>query len=718
MKPCKHLAIRSPLRPGATGWRCALLSIIFTLLLSWIGPADARNILVKVGESYMQPNEIHIFSGDWITFVNEADFLTQISFGENCTPDDATNSRYGWPMPLVPGEKKIPTFEEPDGTVLHIFSWNRCKSATATITVHERSAKYFERWVPKSTSVHTQDLFGAKSGSFTLKSLGIEGTLVLDGDTEITITGAGMPSPQMETFYFPGNIICDLKQSAPGVKASDGYHLTLNVNGVVNNFGFIDLSGAGGLGGRDRKDAGTPCQVTRYPNKYCGAACTYYDKDRCEKGCGPCSPYWHLPEGCNPECGCCSDVAYRAGENGLPGGNGSDGGNGGNLRIFHAGEFYGNGPRIISQGGWGGSGGDGGGGSLGCNATKCSQIIKRATPGQGGPPGFPGKGGGGGSIAFATAGGAVDYDPPKYVGLMAVAHGREGGEGGQSGGSPSPKVNPKYPSSPGEQGGHGGRIDIAAPCTRLRVYFDVNGGRGGDGPQEAKCSTFGGPLGGSGGKAGSMAIWPQGMLAALVNGVGGDGGLGGSCGPCSTGYRGAPGGQGGAGGNGGTVKVLNYLPGSVPDVSGGVGGAGGECGVDDGAKGSNGADGSYSEQNTSSDQLNILMAGDAQAAPGGILKYTLLLQAMDTGQDAIIVSTDIPPDTVFVSASKGYERSTFQVRWKVVLPNPCQSKLLTLKVKVRPTVAPGTVITNVAYAGIQLVNETHSGVVRTVVVKK
>lgn len=696
-------------------WLAACATSILPVVPS---PVEARQILVRVGENYMTPNDIHVFSDDWVSFINESSILTHISFGENCTRDDEKNSAYGnWPFPLLPGELKTTVFDqEPHGTVLHIFSDTRCKSAVATITVYD-PAQTFEKWIPEGTIVHTNDLADhGKGGALTFSNLGIAGTLILDGDTQITVLGKGMPSPQLEVFRFTGKIECELDQpTEPGTNGPNGYNLVLNLTGPVNlTGGAVNLNGGSGTEGIHGQDAVATCSPNCYPNSYCSGSCTYYDDDQCITGCTVCDSGWRLPEGCNDKCGACHDQELVEGISGGPGGNGGMGGKGGSFTLSHVGELYGYSLGIVTNGGSGGAGGGGGGGFPGCDQLKCNETIRKAVPGAGGPAGNPGPGGDGGTVTINTTGYiADDYYPARYFGVSAK--GGSGGKGGMSGYNPNWSKTPGHPNTAGAFGGSGGKVTVNAGCTLLQPHMEVGGGTGGRAQDEQEGSIYGGANGGKGGQAGEIIIL-AGVLDddySLLHAEGGQGGAGGECSG-----KGYPGGDGGAGGNGGTISVkassIEMLPQRV-FVQGGSGGAGGECGNFDGNPGPDGGSGSYDPQQISNENLRVSAAADGKAEPGEILEYTILVSAQNAKLTNVVVTSPVPAGTTYVSASGRHTRSGNQVTWTIDTLAPCQGETLFLRVRIDPNAQLGTQITNQVTAACDGQSDVQSDPVNTLI---
>lgn len=613
------------------------------LLLSWTSgyfclDSSSRDYTMRVGYNYMTPNDIHVYSADCIHFINDATFFTQVSFGEDCLADDAMNQKnYGFPMPLLSTEEKITNFLGNEGDVLKFFSWYRCKSATSTITLHER-AKGFEIWIPQGMTMHSSEL-----PNRPLKSLGIEGTLVLDGDTEITITGEDLLHPDLESFYL-GKIATDQKSGLikcnpvsellPGIKGRNGYNLKLTIQGTANFMaGTIDLSGSNGSGGEGGVDGSVKANCSPPSDPYpslecvkngclvnpCIPICEPVDSERCQecirKGTCQAPPTEEENVGCST-CKCCVDTALCQSQNGDPGGNGGRGGDGGTLEIIHNGELHGSGLTVITNGGRGGGGGAGGQKYDGSPATQCGVVILKPSPNViDGAAGYPMNGGDGGKITITSTG--QSFYPCWYTAsIFCTASGGPGGDGAYG-----------STSVPGATGGKGGDINVTInnpSCSDIILNGKANGGNGGAGGTQ----EYDGVAGGIGGQGGEIFLQAKRVTHTYSNYQmensklecnGGQGGKGSKCGK-----KGTSGGAGGNGGSGGTIEIHSE---TIPDakylkVAGGEGGVGGSCGSTGAANGAGGIEGSVLK-NLSAIQSITLSADRQEAGVGEVVVYTV-----------------------------------------------------------------------------------------------
>jgi hypothetical protein len=674
-------------------------------------PVQARDIFLKIGDNTMDPDDIHLFNSDDIRIYGVAETIgfQDIWFGtgHGCTPDKERNTSYGMPMLLGKGELKSFGIFEPDQTVLHLYStdhWSGACLGSAKITVYERSDKYFKYWVPSGYEIHAKDLFGKSGGSINTPSLAVEGTLVLDGSTEINVINSAMLSPQLESFYLGGQIVSDPNRhpEEPGAKGPDGFNLLLNIEGVGNLGGAIDLSGVSGESGTHGEDFGPPVCKTKsrpYSPKACAKGCTYFDDDQCKTGCAPCTPRWQRPVDCPANCFCCTDQTYQAGRHGGQGGDGGNGGKGGNLVLIHEGELYGGGAQIISNGGYGGSGGFGGDAAEGCDSILRCETVREAEPGIGGSPGRGGKGGNGGRVQLLLAA-PNEHEPvsgyPSGNTFAISAKGADGGNAFYAGLCPDPSLCVGLPQAPGGKGGNGGFINVMTMCMTVMGLMDAAGGDGGDVSAYQACLPTDGGDGGGGGDAGEISIYAPELNYpyAYFKAIGGDGGKGATCVLCtSEDPLAAKGGSGGKGGAGGTVKLPPPIYEWSIFVDGGEGGEKGQCETN-GEEGMPGTDGTSGDADFPDRALDPVITAPLQVFPGDNMKYTVSINARSVQQDNVRVVARVPEGTKFLSASDGGQDQVDTVVWRLSQLEPCQGKLFTLRVKVPPNLKPGTKIVN------------------------
>ena len=655
--------------------RRSVATLLFTALFFSLCPvAGAHYAVIHVGDTYMVPNDVHIYSDDSVIFVSDEteDGEPSISFGQNCEADSTMNTKYGFP-----GSVFYPAGSESEGTVLYVYNTAGCKSSVARITIHDKSS-VFEGVIARGTTVHM-------SGSHTYNSLEILGDILLDGDTAIIVTGEGMPSSQLESFIMSGSISCNL--ATPATAGSDGlngYNLTLEIQGLADlTGGTIDLSGTDARAGAAGAAGVAPvCKKNYYAADEC------YDKPECKiTPVTDACPI--IGDGCDTTvCGCCYDQALQAGGNGGDGGAGGNGGNGGTLTIVASGDLWEFSPyKLLANGGAGGDGGKGGSGTGGCNQLKCTAIVTKATAGVDGAGGAAGTGGKAGTIQVTLPGFSemiVDYLYSRfgYVPSAQVAASACGGAGGTGGTGGSAR--------PGKAGGDGGTIAINAGCTsivagalknNLKAYGG-NGGTGGNGSTQVS--------GGKGGKGGVFTVdaatfkipilhYTNGTSIAYVPLVhGGDGG-------------GALNGNGGAGGDGGTMTltyVTNSMAPNEPQVQGGSGGS-----TTGGTQGAAGADGAYTATASSAQATTVTMSAGGTATQGELLEYTILIHPGASTLTNAVVSVSIPANTTFVSAEGSHTVGNDTVTWQLDEVAACRGTTLTMLVQVDPNCPVQTAIT-------------------------
>jgi len=317
-------------------------------------------------------------------------------------------------------------------------------------------------------------------GSYEYETVNILGTLLLQGDVTMTVTGPALPSGSV--FYNFGEIRCDLVDGADGVngvkgddgadgadgqyhvggsgspgenggdgavstagqsgqRGQDGYNLTIIVHGKATiDFGAINLNGTdGGSGGWGPPGAN---------GGRGGDGATGADEDA--------HGNYVSGNGGNGGDG-------GKGANGADAGSGGHGGNGGNLILTVYGDlelYQGDNAGIWVNGGMGGSAGslgDGGdGGSAGKGGNAClGQTGDGGNGNAAGIPGRPGDGGDGGQAGTVEIRVTGDLVSGASNGGSISARGGSPGSGSWAGG--------------GGDGGHGNcagdRTDLFITCT-------------------------------------------------------------------------------------------------------------------------------------------------------------------------------------------------------------------------------------------------------------
>ncbi len=528
------------------------------------------------------------------------------------------------------------------------------------------------------------------TGSVIYDNVNIAGTLILDGNTFMTVTGNFELQGE-------GEIICNNQEGTDGIDGSDGgsgtngsngenaydFTLTINSDAAFSFDSMIDLSGK--KGGKAGKGSS-------------GNICVFWYSEQCELKPAP-SAY-------DPDCDCESDpycicCPYCLPCKALPGGssgNGGNGGNGGNLSVLLKGNVTGN-LFINVTGGEGGSASAPGGGGRDYPGYECVRDDTVIEDYPSASPGRPGSGGNGGSVTILWK----PQQLSQTFQLSQLSLLESGGKGGD-GFSVTPPLFPYLDASfsssgvSGGKGGNGGQLKVLAPCGSIdRINARLIGGGGGDMGTHYASTIYDnvyqkGSSGGDGGDGGSASL----VIAKLDGSIltyGGDGGEGEEL----SWHAGYSGGDGGSGGKGGKSYIQAGSSNALINNQGGNGHSG-SPGDPDGQAGENGDSGTSETKIISPDDLAVVLSVDKGSAPAGdVLEYELSVSNL-LGQTGVLMGIFLPDHTILVNASDNYIQSGNLLVWNIGELPPCLSEIRSMTVAINDETASGTIIENTGLA--------------------